>query len=83
MDNVNGTSLNAKSAARALGVVENGEVIVHSNCAVRAGACTLGTSDTAVGAHLTGESTLIVVRTTDGDDSAVFDHSDCVVRTGF
>lgn len=82
MDNVYGAGINAESAARALGVVENGEVVVHSDRTVGAGACALGTSDTAVGTHLAGECALVVVRTSDSNDRAVFNHSDGAVRTG-
>ena len=78
---MDGTSVNAETAARALGVVEDGEVVVHCNCAVRAGARTFLTADTAVGAHLAGESALIVVGATDSDDNAVFLHLDSSVRT--
>ena len=81
MDSVNGTSVNAKSAAGALGVIEDGKVVVHSDRAVRAGTRTLGAADTAVGAHLAGENALVVVRAADGDDGAIFLHADGSVRT--
>ena len=81
MDYVDGASVNAEPAARALGVIENGKVVVHCDSAVGAGACALGASDTAVCTHLAGESALVVVRTADSDDRAVFNHLDGAVRT--
>ena len=80
MDGVNGASFNAESAACALGVIEKGKVIVHSDRAVGAGSCTLGASDTAVGAHLASDRALVVVRAADSDDGAVFLHLDGAVR---
>ena len=82
MDNVYGTSVNAHSAACALGVIKNGEVVVHCDRAVGASACALGTSDASVGAHLAGERALIVVGATDSNDRSVFNHLDGGVRTG-
>lgn len=76
MDNVYGTSVNAHSTACALGVIKNGEVVVHCDRAVGASACALGTSDASVGAHLAGERALIVVRTADSNDRSVFNHLD-------
>ena len=81
MDRSDGASVDASAAARALGVIEEGKVFVHGDRAVGAGTCTLGASDTAVCAHLTGDSTLIVVRATDSDDNAVLFHLDSAVRT--
>ena len=81
MDRSDGTSVNALSTAGALGVIEEGKVLVHGDRAVGAGTCTLGASDTAVGTHLTGKSTLIVVRATNSDDNAVLFHLDSAVRT--
>ena len=83
MDRSDGASVDASAAARALGVIEKGKVFVHGDRAVGAGTCTLGASDTAVCAHLTGESALIVVRTADRDDGAVLLHLDGAVRTSF
>ena len=82
MDSANGTSIDASAAACALGVIEKGKILVHSDRAVGASACTLGASDTTVGAHLAGESTLIVVRAADRDYGAVLLHLDGAVRTG-
>ena len=82
MDRSDGASVDASAAARALGVIEKGKVFVHSDRAVGAGTCTLGASDTAVCAHLTGESALIVVGTADRDDGAVLLHLDGAVGTG-
>ena len=82
MDRSNGTSINASAAACALGVVEKGKVLVHSDRAVRASTCALGASDTAVGAHLAGKSTLVVVGTSDSNDGAILLHLDGAVRTG-
>ena len=83
MDSANGTSIDASAAAGALGVIEKGKILVHSDRAVGASACTLGAADTAVCAHLAGESTLIVVRAADRDDGAVLLHLDGAVRTSF
>ena len=82
MNSANRASINAKTAAGALGVIEKGKILVHGDRAVGAGACALGASDTAVGAHLTGESALVVVGTSDSDDGAVLLHLDGAVRTG-
>ena len=82
MDRADGTSVNAGAAARALGVIEERKVLVHSDRAVGAGACTLGASDTAVGTHFTGDSALIVVRASDRDDGALLLHLDGLMRTG-
>ena len=82
MDRANGTSIDASAAAGALGVIEKGKILVHSDRAVGASACTLGAADTAVCAHLAGESTLIVVRAADRDYGAVLLHLDGAVRTG-
>ena len=82
MDSANGTSIDASAAAGALGVIEKGKILVHSDRAVGASACTLGAADTAVCAHLAGESTLIVVRAADRDDGAVLLHLVGAVRTG-
>jgi len=82
VDSVNGTSLNAESAAGALGMVEKGKILVHCDCTVRAGACALGASDTAVCTHLTCDCALVVVRASDSDDGAVLLHLDGAVRTG-
>ena len=76
-----GANLNALSAACALGVIKLGEVVDHSDRAVRAGTSTLGASDTAVGTHLAGECALIVVGASDSDDNAVLLHLDGSVRT--
>ena len=81
MDRADGTNVNTLSAACALGVIKNGKIVVHRDSSVRAGTRTLGASDTAVGAHLAGESTLVVVRATDGDDNAVLLHLNGSVRT--
>ena len=81
MDRSDGTSVNALSAAGALGVIEEGKVLIHGDRAVRAGTGTLGASDTAVGTHLAGESALVVVGATDSDDNAVLLHLDSAVRT--
>ena len=81
MDGVNGTSFNAESAACALGVIEKRKVLVHCDRAVRAGACALGATDTAVCAHLTCDCALVVVRAADRDDGAVLLHLDGAVRT--
>ena len=82
MDRSDGASVDASAAARALGVIEERKVFVHGDRAVGAGTCTLGASDTAVCAHLTGESSLIVVGTADRDDGAVLLHLDGAVGTG-
>ena len=81
MDSSNGAGFDARAAAGALGVIEKGKVLVHGDSAVRAGTCTLGAADTAVCAHLTGESALVVVRASDSDDGAVLLHLDGAVRT--
>lgn len=82
MDSANGASIDASAAAGALGVIEKGKVLVHSDRAVRASTCALGASDTAVGAHFTGKSALVVVGTADSNDSAILLHLDGAVRTG-
>ena len=82
MNSSDGASVNASTAAGALGVVEKGKIVIHCDRAVGAGACALGTSDTAIGTHLAGKCTLIVVGTADSDDSAVLLHLDGAVRTG-
>lgn len=82
MDSADWTCFNACATACALGVIEKGKVLVHSDRAVRAGTCALGASDTAVRAHLASESTLVVVRASDSDDGAVLLHLDGAVRTG-
>ena len=78
---MNGAGISAKSAACALGVIKDGQIVVHRNSSVGAGARTLGTTDTAVCAHLTSEDALVVVRTSDSDDNAVLLHLDGSVRT--
>ena len=82
MDRSDGASVDASAAARALGVIEERKVFVHGDRAVGAGTCTLGASDTAVCAHLTGESALVVVRASDSDDGTVLLHLDGAVGTG-
>ena len=82
MDSSDGASFDTSAAAGALGVIEKGKILVHSDRTVRAGACTLGAADTAVCAHLAGDSALVVVRASDSDDGAVLLHLDGAVRTG-
>ena len=48
MDRVNRASVGAKAAANTLFIVENGEIVIYCNSAVRTGASTLGASDTTV-----------------------------------
>ena len=81
MDRADRASIDTGTATRALGVIEEGKVLVHSDRAVRAGTRALGAADTAVGTHLTGDSALVVVRASDSDDGAVLLHFDCLVRT--
>jgi len=82
VDGSDGTSIDAGTAACALGMIEKGKILVHSDRAVRAGARALGASDTAVCAHLAGDRALVVVRASDSDDGAVLLHLDGAVRTG-
>ncbi len=82
MDSSNGAGFDASAAAGALGVIEKGKILVHSDRTVRAGTCTLGAADTAVCAHLAGDSALVVVRASDSDDGAVLLHLDGAVGTG-
>ena len=82
MDCSNGAGFDASAAAGALGVIEKGKVLVHGDRAVRAGTCTLGAADTAVCAHLAGDSAFVVVRASDSDDGAVLLHLDGAVGTG-
>ncbi len=81
MDRVDRASVYAKTAACALRMVENGEVVIHCDRTVGAGAGALLTADTAVCTHLAGKSPLVVVRASDSDDSSVFHHLDGIVRT--
>ena len=81
-DNVDGTNVGAETASDALLVINNGKVVVHCNSAVGAGSHTLGTSETAVGAHLSCESTLVVVGAADSHDGVLLEDLDGAARTG-
>ena len=81
MDRVYRASLDTESAACALGVIEKGKILVHSDRSVGTGTSALGAADTSVGTHLTCDCALVVVRAADSDDGAVFLHLDGAVRT--
>ena len=61
VDAVYGTNLNTRATAGAERIIDSCEIILYGDCTVGAGLLTLHTAYTAVGAILTGESTLIVV----------------------
>ena len=81
-DNVDGTNVGAETATDALLVINNGKIVVHCDGAVGAGSHTLGTSETAVGAHLSCESTLVVVGATNSNDGILLEDLDCAARAG-
>jgi hypothetical protein len=62
VDAMHRTNLNARTATGTLGIINGRKVIHHGNRAVRTGFLALHTTDTAVGASLTGDCAFIVVR---------------------
>ena len=81
-DNVDGTNVGAETATDALLIVDDGTVVVHCDGAVGAGFHALGASETAVGAHLSCESTLVVVGASDSHDGVLLEDLDRAARTG-
>ena len=79
VDAMHGTNLNARATAGAEVVVDACEVILNGNCALRTGLLALHTTDTAVGAVLTGECALILVRALNDNTGGVVDEVDDAV----
>ena len=73
------TSLNAGATAGAKVVVDGREIILNGDSAVGTGLLTLHTADTAVGAILTGVSTLILVGALNNNTGGVIDEVDDTV----
>ena len=63
VDAVYRADLYTRTATGTLGVIDGGKIIDNGDSTVRTGFLTLHTTDTAIGTSLTGERTLIVVRT--------------------
>ena len=61
VNTLNGADLYARAAAGTERVVDGREIVLNGDSTLRTGLLTLHTADTAVGAILTGESTLILV----------------------
>ena len=76
---MHGANLNARATAGAEVVVDACEVILNGNCALRTGLLALHTTDTAVGAVLTGECALILVRALNDNTGGVVDEVDDAV----
>ena len=62
---MHGTSLNTRTAAGTLRVVNGRKVVDNGNRTVRTSLLTLHTADTAIRASLTGDGALIVARAFD------------------
>ena len=81
VNTVYGTSLCTSATAGAKIVVDGGEIVLNSDSTLRTGLLTLHTTDTTVGAVLTGESTLILVGALNNHACGVVDKMDDTVGT--
>ena len=81
VDTVYGTSLGACAAAGTEIVIDGREVVLYGDSTLRTGLLTLHTADTAVGAILTGESTLILVGALNDNARGIVDEVDDTVGT--
>ena len=79
---VNGAGLCTFATAGTLIVVDNCEVLIHGDRTVRAGLYALHTADTAVGADLSCDRTLIVVGAGNSDLCGCVDYLDDAVGAG-
>ena len=81
MDSVNGAGVGTEAATYTLLIIHNGKIILHSDSTVGTGARTFGTAYTAVCAHLSCKSALIVIRASDCNYRTLIHHTDGTVRT--
>ena len=79
VDAVYGTSLSACAAAGTEIVIDGREVVLYGDSTLRTGLLALHTADTAVGAILTGESTLILVGALNDNARGIVDEVDDTV----
>ena len=82
MNTLHGTNIVTSSAARTLIIINCGEIILYLDCSLGTGLLTLHTADTAVGASLTGYSSLIVAGALNNNTGGVVNHMNYAVGTG-
>ena len=79
VDAVDGANLYARAATGAEGVIDGSKVVLNGDSTLRTGLLTLHTTDTTVGAVLTGESALILVGALHNHAGGVVDKVDDTV----
>ena len=79
VNTLDGADLYARAATGTQRVVDSREIVLDSDSTVRAGLLTLHTTYTAVGAILTGESTLVLVGALNDNAGGVVDKMDNTV----